>query len=374
MAGRKQMQKSIRHHNSKKKRQSKRTAYIAVFALVAAFAAVIALIVSLDGSRLNLKINDTLVEKDEYLRIMDENIYEVTQYFTEKYHAGVDKAFWGKEFGGEVPSRMLADKTIEDLKYFRGVYENAREKGYVDSMQYRDLVKRFENENAARKEKISKGEAVYGLSEFTLPLFIEYEMDVIQKNYCDNLENPGMQITEEERQTYYEENKNSIFIKDDDIELEFVRIPYEQDGLSDQETEELKQAMTAMYKEATSETGLESLLGSYENLRSYFASQKILSGERSGYDNLIGDVLELAGELKKGEYSQVIDEYGTLYLIFCKDRVDYDYQSISEVTDVINKNLREEHYDGIIREKAETSVVEGKIEDVYQFTLKQVVK
>ena len=88
----------------------------------------------------------------------------------------------------------------------------------------------------------------------------------------------------------------------------------------------------------------------------------------------IGDVLELAAGLKKGECTQVIEQNGTLYLIQCTDRVEYDYLPLTEVKDNIEKNLREQRYNELIAEKAQNAVLEGDLDDVYAFTLENIKK
>mgnify|MGYP001160386701 FL=1 len=75
------------------------------------------------------------------------------------------------------------------------------------------MIKRMEEENKMRAEKIENGEPVFGLSKFTTELYMEYEMDSFQKRYCENLKNEGMEITEEERVQYYEKKKMHSFKK-----------------------------------------------------------------------------------------------------------------------------------------------------------------
>lgn len=144
---------------------------------------------------------------------MNQQIYDVSNELTENRDIQIDEKFWETEIEGTVPYKKLADQTIEQLKYYRAVYETAIEEGYVEYADYEHMIKRMEEENKMRAEKIENGEPVFGLSKFTTELYMEYEMDSFQKRYCENLKNEGMEITEEERVQYYEKNKDALFQK-----------------------------------------------------------------------------------------------------------------------------------------------------------------
>ena len=321
---------------------------------------------------LELKINGEKVTEEEYLDAMNSQLYDVTQYFYQTYNARVSGDFWEKEFDGEVPYKMLAEKTLEKLKYNRAVYETAKEKGYIDSVAYDSFIERFETENAARKERVENGQPVYGLSEFTKELYLEYEMDTLQKKYCEGLENEGMDISEEDRQQYYEENKDRLFVKQDDITIDYIKINYELEGMSQQEKDTWKQRLTEIYKGMDEQHSLKSFAEADPNLQSWFSSEQILSEEYSFKAREIGDILEYAEDLKQGESTPVLEENGALYLIECVERKDYDYQPIEEVVDNINKALREENYEEIIRKKAEEAATEAVMEKIYTFTKKHI--
>lgn len=323
---------------------------------------------------LQLSINGEKVDQDEYLHVMNNEVYDVTQTFTTEYGANVDSKFWETDFYGKVPYRVLADHTIEKLKHLRAVYGLAEEKGYIDSAGYQALLTRFENENSSRKQKIENGEPVYGLSEFTLDLYMEYEMDAIQKEYCSDLNNQGMQLSEEEINAYYEENKDILFRKDDDIELSYIKIDPVLEGFDESQMETFEQELENLYKQVDENSPMSSVITGSQLLFPYYHSQKVLSAETAAQSKAIGDVLELAAELKKGECTQVIEQNGTLYLIQCTDRVEYDYLPLEEVKDNIEKNLREQHYNELIAERAQNAVLEGNLEDVYTFTLENIKK
>lgn len=325
-------------------------------------------------NQLDLKLNDETIESDEYLYVMNSQIYEVTQELATKNGKQVDKDFWTEEINGVIPYEVLADKTIEQLKYNRAIYENAREQGYVDEVDYKHILERMEAENKSRAEKIAAGEAVYGLSEFSEQLFIEYETDTFQKRYCENLENEGMEITEEEREEYYEENKDTVYVKEDDLTIDYIKIDYVSEGLDETAAKEIKDKLISLYKKSGEGESLEQLAKGDADFSGYFEHEEILSGEMSMKAREIGDIIEYAYELQKGDMTQVIDENGALYLIQCVDRVEHDYLPLEDVKDHINKTLRERHYNELIERRAADTKVDGDMDRIYAFTKRHINK
>lgn len=325
-------------------------------------------------NRFDLKINGQTVEKEEYLYVMNQQVYDVTKELATANGKQVDQEFWTEEVDGVLPYEELADQTVEQLKYNRAVYENAKEQGYVDEVDYAHLLERMEKENESRAKKIAAGEAVYGLSEFSVQSFMEYEMDTFQKSYCEDLDNEGMEITAEEQEAYYEEYKETLFVKNDDLTLDYIKVEYAAEGMDDAAVKEIKDALTQVYKEVDGQHSLSELAQASDLLKTYLSHEEILSSEVAAQSKVIGDILTYAYELEKGDTTQVIDENGTLYLIQCTDKVDYDYLPLEDVKDNINKELRERHYDELMEQRAKESTVDGDMKQVYTFTQKSINK
>jgi hypothetical protein len=333
---------------------------------------VIVIFFFINNNRLKISISDVKIDEDEYINTMNNKKYDVTQYFIEKYGAKITNDFWEQEFGGEYPYKMLADSTIDELKVNHSIYEVAKEKGYVDSVEYKDFVKRLNNENEIREENIQNGKVVYGLSKFTEDLFLEYETDKIQKSYCNDSNNEGMEISLEDSKSYYDENKDTLFVKNDDLELYYIKVYYSVLELSEEEVSDIKDSMIEVSRKIDDNNSLLSLVENEEILKDYFTHESILSAEVSVKARTIGDVLDIAFDLEKGDITQVLDQNECLYLIQCIDRVNYDYIPYEEVRDNINKVLREEHYDDIIANIAKSIQVNTDMKKVYNFTKKNV--
>ena len=322
---------------------------------------------------LKLSISGISINEEEYKAFINMKKYYVTEYFINKYGADIDADFWESDFEGEYPYKVLADETINELLRVHSIYKIATEKGYIDSEEYSDFIKRLNNENALRKQNIEEGRPVYGLSEFTEELYLEYETDQIQKAYCDDLSNEGMEIPIEESTKYYDENKDSMFIKNDDFELTYIKVYYGILDLTEEEINEIKNRMTEISKKVDENNSLLSLVEKDDILKEYFKHEKVLSNEVSTRSKDIGDILAIATILDKGELSPVLDENNCLFLVECTNKIDYDYIPIEEVMDNINKILREQKYDEIIKNRSNDLVVEGDINNIYKFT-KHILK
>lgn len=217
------------HIDMKKTGKGKIFIIIAVIFLAAAAAVGIFLYGVLGKERLHLRINGTEISEEEYLQAVKAVRYDVAAYFAGTYGAKEEDSFWSEEYGGEIPCEKLAEEAVERLKYIHAVYGLAEEKGYIDDAGYDALVERLEDENASRKEKIEAGEAVYGLSEYTLDLFMEYEISSFKERYCNDTENEGMDLTEEEIREHYESREWIVGESGDKLELEEARPAVEQE-------------------------------------------------------------------------------------------------------------------------------------------------
>ena len=209
-----------------------RTAVIAIVTVLLAIAAAVIVLVlcRMHGSLMpRLEINGVRVGREEYLRAMKDVRYDVTIYFGSNYGAAEEDGFWTEEYDGEIPCRTLTDEAVERLIYLHSVYALAEEKGYIDDAGYDALVERLENENASRNEKIEAGEAVYGLSEYSMDLFIEYEVSGFKERYCNDRANEGMDLTEDEIREYYESREWIFEGSEENADLETARIAVERE-------------------------------------------------------------------------------------------------------------------------------------------------
>ena len=316
----------------------------------------------------SLVISQQAVPENLYMQIMNDTVAEVSKYFRQKGAGSVNSDFWETSYQGEVPYRILTDKTLERLKLIAATYATAEEHGYLPAGSLANIEERLQQENERRQTAIANGEPVYGLSAYTLDTFLEYEVDSLQKLYCEDLDNEGMALSDEECQAYYDEYKDALFTKNDDISLSYIKISNTMGELSEQEYAALKQRMEAVHEKCENGVSLKDAVADDEQLLPYWQEVALKSAEVAAYSRSIPDILEL----QPGEVTDVIDEGAFLYLVECTARTEYDYYSLDEVKSNVEKTLRERHYDALMEEKAAQMAIETEIEALYQYTKEKV--
>lgn len=330
----------------------------------------IACVLSFKTSTFSLTIDQTAIDQEEYTLMMNKNVSTITSYFAQTYEAKVDQDFWGQQYGDESPLTMLCEQTIEDIKENRAIYELAKASGFIDDDSFSAFIERKDAENKKRKEMKDAGKPVYGLSEYSDELFLEYEKDLIEKEYCRDDKREGMQVSDIDIQTFYDQNKDKKFKKNDDMSLQFVKIYYASLDLSQDQIDDMKKQLQQAHDQI-SISSLQDVVQTMDNIAPYYDEITATSSEISAYAKEYGDVFTIAENLEKGDLSTVVDENGCLYLIQCSDRVKYDYIPMQEVKDNIVKELREERYQEIITTRMKDMDVSYDTETLYTFTKKQ---
>lgn len=320
----------------------------------------------------SLVISQQAVPENLYMQIMNDTVAEVSKYFRQKGAGSVNSDFWETSYQGEVPYRILTDKTLEHLKLIAATYATAEEHGYLPAGSLANIEERLQQENERRQTAIANGEPVYGLSAYTLDTFLEYEMDSLQKLYCEDLDNEGMTLSDEECQAYYDEYKDALFTKNDDISLSYIKITNTMGEFSEQEFADLKERMEMLREQCENGSSLKDAVAADAELLPYWQEVSLKSAEVAAYSRSIPDILDYSAELQPGEVTDVIDEGAFLYLVECTGRTEYDYYPLEEVRSNVEKTLREQHYDALIAERASQMAIDTQIEALYQYTKEKV--
>lgn len=327
-------------------------------------------IVLLQGcTSVDVSLNGQRVEPDVFDKIMQQRVSDVVFEFTKLGVGSAGPDYWQTEVEGKTPATALTEETLQQLRVLTAMYEMAEETGTALEGGLNGIAARMETENRERKEKKEAGQPVFGLSEFAFDTYLEYEMDWMEKQYTSNPDNPGMQVTDEDRKEYYEQNLETAFKQNDGISISYLFIDTNQ--INEQQAETLR----AQVKELDSKIGdtlLKDQVQSYPDLLPYFEHLDLEPSEVAAYTRTIGDVLDLAYDLEPGERTSVIDENGGIYLVQCTERIYDNYLPLSEVTDSINKTLREQRYQEMVQRRAEEMQFEGNEQDILAYVTKKM--
>lgn len=84
---------------------------------------------------------------------------------------------------------------------------------YCAPYSFEHLKLQMEQENNSRKVKIANGEKVYGLEEFTLQTYFQYQLDQLEIAICNYLQQNTDEAMIKAAKEYYEEDENKVNIR-----------------------------------------------------------------------------------------------------------------------------------------------------------------
>lgn len=89
----------------------------------------------------------------------------------------------------------------------------AKKLGLIDDSSLDGVVRRCEAENTKRKEQLERGETVYGLTQFSLPVYLDYELTRFRLDFVSEKEEIKRHysyspISKKERKAFYKNNRD----------------------------------------------------------------------------------------------------------------------------------------------------------------------
>ncbi len=89
----------------------------------------------------------------------------------------------------------------------------AKKLGLIDDDSLDGVKKRCEEENEKRKKQLERSETVYGLTHFSLPAYLDYELTRLKLDFVGETDKVKKvysfpEITKKEKRAYYKNNKD----------------------------------------------------------------------------------------------------------------------------------------------------------------------
>ena len=182
-----------------------------------------------ENSDFDLSINGSEVSLEEYLAAIEAVKYDTKMQIQEEYDTPYDEEFWEKEYPGGYGYEILAENAEDWLKYTHAVYSLAAEYGDIEDESYEAAVDRWKADQESRAEKTANGEVVYGLKEYSLDVYLNYEISMLKEAYCNDYSREGMDLTEDEVQEYYESREWIFDGSEENASLETARVAVERE-------------------------------------------------------------------------------------------------------------------------------------------------
>lgn len=123
------------------------------------------------------------------------------------------KSFVEKQSPKEKNQQYLNRKTREYANYVNAEFYLGSKLGFCTPYSFEHLKLQMEQENDSRKVKIANGEKVYGLEEFTLQTFFQYQLDQLEIAICNYLQQNADKDMIKAAKKFYEKDENKINIR-----------------------------------------------------------------------------------------------------------------------------------------------------------------
>ena len=307
-----------------------------------------------------LAVSGFPVSREEYVRAMYQARNKV---LSDHAAAGISLTDWSRETALGDPCALVTERATQILTEYYAVSTLAVERGYLADASLAAMERELEELNTQRQEAVDSGAIVTGMLQFSLEDYMTYRASAIRLQFTNDPENPEFSVTEEEILERYQADRDSLYRKPDDLELQFLLIRGE--AVEAEALENLRQKAL--------ETGsLRDALAESPGLQAYFQEISVNAGTYSVYARSHGDILGWSAELAAGEISPVIRQEDQLCLIQCLDRRDHQYTPLEEVASVVVQSIRESRYDALIARRMEATEVRGDLNALYRFTAEQL--
>lgn len=118
---------------------------------------------------------------------------------------------WDAEYGGKKALDYLKETVLEDCKENKVIQIVARETGVADKIDYPSLKAMNEEDTKVRQERTDSGQVIYGNTSYKAADYYDYVLSNLeQQSYYRLVEDGTLDITDEEVQQIYEENKEAL--------------------------------------------------------------------------------------------------------------------------------------------------------------------
>ncbi len=116
----------------------------------------------------------TKSELKHWMLLEKANVYS---YFYRKYGVEDSEHFWTQKLGDEIPLEKLKALALDKAKRCKIQQKLALEKGIIKTANFDEIAEEMETINADRKQKVERGEAIYGPVKFTSRTYFSHVFD-----------------------------------------------------------------------------------------------------------------------------------------------------------------------------------------------------
>lgn len=315
-------------------------------------------------------VGEIPVYEDEFKDYMQDEYANTCSYFSRMYGAQIDENFWNTEFDGITPTDYLKEKAKEKLVEEKLVELVALDMGLEIETDYEKKRRDWKEANKQRSMMASRNQPVYGPIELE---WRQYKMDVLG-NLTQEIKNTlyaKKAFGKAEVDAYYELQKERLFKKPGEYQVEYVMIPIlwegedRKDEKQDKHVKEIMESFAFDVQKGEFAKLAEEYERTYQNDGFSYHSELIDQDSLTRGNMLFPNVLQELEQMQEGEVSRVIEERGAYYMVRCQDKKEEIYVSRKEAEESIKRLLIEEAYRKMLSEKEEDTRIQMN-EKVYE--------
>jgi len=121
------------------------------------------------GENIVAAVNGQPVTEQEFLAACDRNRGDVFSQLCGEYNGD---GFWLAKLAGGRPVDILFQRALDECTQQKVILILARQNGLADDITYKGLLNGMKRENQNRKEKLARGEPVYGPQQFSMDEYL----------------------------------------------------------------------------------------------------------------------------------------------------------------------------------------------------------
>ena len=301
-------------------------------------------------------VGEIPVYEDEFKDYMKDEYANTCSYFSRMYGAQIDENFWHTEFDGITPTDYLKEKARETLVEEKLVALVALDMGLEIETDYEEKRMHWGEANKQRSMMASRNQPVYGPIELD---WRQYKTDVLG-NLTQEIKNTlyaGKTFGKEEIDAYYEQQKERLFKKPGNYQIEYVMMPIlwegetHKDEAQDKYVREIMESFAFDVQKGEFASLAKEYDLTYQNAGFSYHSEMIDQDSLTRGNMLFPNVLQELEQMQEGEVSRVIEERGAYYIVRCQEKTEDTYVSREEVEEIIKRLLIEDVYKKMLSEK-----------------------
>lgn len=183
----------------KEKRLQNKRQILSILCIVAVVIIVISFFIAKKMSQREIQREDSFLNSvasyQGYVRVVSQEEYEFYRYFVERNQ-------------GQAISEEELDKKVKSyINEANAVFYLGNKFGLYEPYSFDLLKMRMEQENRNRKMQLEQGEVVYGLEQFTLESFYQYERSNLEIDIIEYIAVNAQEEVLDLARAYYAENK-----------------------------------------------------------------------------------------------------------------------------------------------------------------------